>query len=117
MFLFELSRERYWFAPDRASARPPFVKHLFTIGQLCSSIINARVPQEPRLDVVDEVAVAGKVDGGSDVGSWCPTRFVGATAVAAVDHLEAVYSGLDLRIGGGGNSHASDGGRQRQARN
>ena len=43
--------------------------------------------------------MSGKVDGGSDAGSWCPTRFVGATAVAAVDHIEAVYSGLDLRIG------------------
>src|SRR5271169_4347611 len=84
------------------------------VGQLCHSIVNARVPQEPPLDVVDEIAVTGKVDGGSDVGSWCPTRFVGATAVAAVDHVEAVYSGLDLRIGGGGNSHAWDGGRQRQ---
>src|SRR6202041_1894566 len=89
------------------------MKHLLVIRQLRYSVINAGVPQKPPLAVVDEVAVAGKADGGSDVGSWCPTRFVGATAVAAVDHIEAVYSGLDLRIGGGGNSDARDGGRQR----
>src|SRR5271163_3557419 len=66
---------------------------------------------------MDKVAVAGKADGRSDVDSRRPTRFVGATAVTAVDHIEAVHSGLDLRVGGGGNSHASDGGRQRQDRN
>jgi hypothetical protein len=33
---------------------------------------------------------------------------------AAVDQTEAVYSGLDLRIEDAGNSHATDGGRQRQ---
>jgi transcriptional regulator with GAF, ATPase, and Fis domain len=79
--------------------------------------LSLRSPQEPPLGVADEVAVAGKVDGDPDVGPWCPTRFVGATAVAAVDHIEAVYSRLDLRIGGGGNSHARDGGRQRKAEN
>jgi hypothetical protein len=63
VYLFELSRERDWFAPDRASAGPPFVKHLFMIWQLRYSIINARVPQEPPLSVVDEVAVSGKADG------------------------------------------------------
>src|SRR5580692_6386276 len=114
MYLIELSRERYWFAPDRTGSGSPFVQHPFMIGQLCYSIINARVPQKPPLGVVDEVAVAGKVDGGPNVGSWCPTRFVGATAVAAVDHIEAIYSGLGLRIGGGGNSHTKDGRRQRQ---
>ena len=95
-------------------AGPSFVKHPLMIGQLCDCIINAHVPQEPPLGVVDEVAVAGKVDRRSDVGSWCPTRFVGATAAAAVNHIEAVYSGLNFRIGGGGNSHDWDGGRQRQ---
>ena len=62
MYLFELSRERYWFAPDRASSWPPFVKYLFMIRQLCYSIINAGVPQKPPLAVVDEVAVSGNVD-------------------------------------------------------
>ena len=33
MYFFEQSRERYRFAPDRASARPPFVKHRLMIGQ------------------------------------------------------------------------------------
>jgi hypothetical protein len=109
VYFFELSRERDWFAPDRAGARPPFVIHQFVIRQLRHSIINARVPQEPPLGVMDEIAVARKVDGFPDVGSGCPTRFVGATTVATVNHIEAVYSGLDWRIGGGGNAHARDG--------
>ena len=67
--------------------------------------------------MVDEAEVSGKADGGSDIGSWRPTRLVGATAIDAVDHIETVYAGLDLRIGGGGNSHARDGDRQRQDRN
>jgi len=85
--------------------------------QLRHSVIDARVPQNPTLGVVDEVAAAGKADGLPDIDSRCPTRFVGATAVTAVDHIEAVYSGLDLRVGGGGNSHDRDGGRQHQDRN
>ena len=64
--------------------------------------------------MVDEVAVSGKADGRSNIGSRCPTRFVGPTAVTAVDHIEAVYSWLDLRIGRGGNSQERDSGRQRQ---
>jgi hypothetical protein len=39
------------------------MKHLFVIRQLRNSIIDARVPQEPPLRVVDEVAVSGKADG------------------------------------------------------
>src|SRR5580658_2792809 len=73
VYLFELGRERYWFAPDRASAGTPFVKHLLMIWQLRNSIIDARVPQDPTLGVVDEVTVSGKADGSSDVNSWCPT--------------------------------------------
>src|SRR5208283_5305764 len=93
------------------------MKHLFVIRQLRHSIIDARVPQNPTLGVVDKVAVAGKADGRPDVDSRCPTRFVRATAVTAVDHIEAVYPGPDLRVGDGGNSHAGGGGRQRQDRN
>src|ERR1700678_418649 len=93
------------------------MKHLLVIRQLRYGIINAGVPQNPPLAVVDEVAVSGKADGRSDIDSRCPTRFVGATAIAAVDHIETVYSGLDLRIGGGGNSHTRDSDRQRQDRN
>ena len=46
---FELSRQRYWFAPGRTRSRPPFVKHPLVIGQLRYSIVNAGVPQEPPL--------------------------------------------------------------------
>jgi len=53
MYLFELGRQRYWFAPDRASARPPLVQHELMIRQLCYSIINTRIPQEPPLGVVN----------------------------------------------------------------
>lgn len=66
------------------------------------------------MGVVDEVAVPGKSDRFPDVGSGCPTRFVGSTAVAAVNHIEAVDSRLDLRIGGGGNTYTRDGNCQRQ---
>jgi hypothetical protein len=76
-------------------------------------MIDARVPQNPPLGVMDEVAAAGKAEGDSDVGSWCPPRFVGATAVAAVDYIEAVHPGLDWRIGAGGNSDTGDDDRQR----
>ena len=41
-------------------------------------------------------------------------RQVRATAVVAVDQIESVYSGLHLRIEDAGNSHAKDGGCQRQ---
>ena len=92
------------------------MKHLFVIRQLRHSIVDASVPQNPTLGVVDKVAVARKADGRPDVDSRCPTRFVGPTAVTAVDHIEAVYSGLNLRVGSGGNSHARDGDRQRQDR-
>src|SRR5271166_4773733 len=109
VYLFELSRERYWFAPDRTGAGPPFMKHPIMIREFRYGVVNARVPQEPPLGVMDHVAVAGKVDRGPDVDSWCPTRFVRATAVAAVNHVESVYSG----IGRGGNSHARRGGHQR----
>src|SRR5580658_949720 len=84
------------------------------IRQFCDSIIDTRVPQEPPLGVVNEIAMAGKADGGSDVGSWCPTRFIGATPVAAVNHVESVYARLTFRIGGGRNSRAGGEGRQRQ---
>jgi hypothetical protein len=84
------------------------------LGQLCYSIIDARIPQEPPLIVADEIAVPGKADGHSDVGSWCPTRLVGATAVAAVDHIEAVDCASEFGIGSGRNSHARDGSYQRQ---
>ena len=114
MYLFELSRERCRFAPDWPAARTPLVKHFFMIRQFRHSIIDARVPQEPPLGVVDEIAVPGKPYGDSDVRSRCPTRLVGATAVAAVDHIESVDSAFDFRIGRGRNSHARDAGCQRQ---
>ena len=75
------------------------MKHFFVIRQLRYSVINAGVPQKPPLAVVDEVAMSGKAHGDPDIGSWCPTRFVRATAIAAVDHVEPVHSGLDLRSG------------------
>jgi len=117
VYLFKLSRERDWFSPDRAGARPPLMKHPLRDRLLRHVIIDARVPQNPTLGVVDKVAVAGKGDERSDIDTRCPTRFVGPTAVTAVDHIEAVHSGLDLRLGRGGNSHTRDGGRQRQDRN
>jgi hypothetical protein len=84
------------------------------VRELCYSIINARIPQEPPLAVVDEVAVARKADRDSNVGPWCPTRFVGAVAVTAVNHVETIYPGLDFRTGAAEASHARDGGPQRQ---
>ena len=113
MYLFELGRERDWLAPDRAGARTPFVKHLLMIWEPRNSIIDARVPQDPALSVVDEVTVSGKADGSSDVDSGCPMRFVGAGAVAAIDYVETVYSRLGLRVGRGGNSSARRGYCQR----
>ena len=62
MYLFELSRERDWFAPDRAGAGTPLMKYLFMIRHFRNSIIDARVPQDPALSVMDKVAVAGKAD-------------------------------------------------------
>src|SRR5580692_2703290 len=114
MYCFKLSRKRYRFAPDWPSARTPLVKHLFMIRQFRHGIIDARVPQEPPLSVVDKIAVPGKANGHPDVCSRCPMRLVGATAVAAVDHVEAIDSGFHLWIGRARNSHARNGGCQRQ---
>ena len=50
----------------------------------------------------------------SNVGSGRPTRFVRATAIAAVNHIEAVYSRLDLRIRRGRTIHAIDANCRRQ---
>src|SRR5579871_3298853 len=62
---------------------------------------------------MNQVAVAGKVDGGSGVHSGCPTRFVRAAAVATVDHIEAVHSGLNFGIGGGRNARKQRGDDER----
>ena len=67
VYLFELRRDCDRFAPDRAGAWSPFMKHLLVIRQLRYSVINAGVPQKPSLAVVDEVAVPGKADGDSDI--------------------------------------------------
>jgi hypothetical protein len=68
------------------------------IRQFRHSVIDARVPQEPPLGVVDEVAVAGKPNGHVPTLTPVSNAIRRATAVAAVDHIEAVYSGLDLRV-------------------
>jgi hypothetical protein len=80
MYLFELGRERYWLAPNRASARTPFVQNEFMVRQFCYRIIDTRVPQEPSPGMVNQIAVAGEADRSSDVGSRRPTRFVWSAA-------------------------------------
>src|ERR1700734_1710401 len=114
MYLCELGCQRYWLAPDRTCAGSPLMQHQFMVWQFCYSIINAGVPQEPPLGVVNQVAVPGKTDGDSDIDSWRPTRFVRTTTIAAVDHIEAVYTGFDLWVGHGGNSNRKNSGCQRQ---
>src|SRR5438270_12714824 len=88
MYLFELSRERYRFAPDWPSTWTPLVKHYFMFRQFRYGVIDARVPKEPPLGVVDEVAVTRETYGHADVVARRPARFVSRTAVAAVNHIE-----------------------------
>src|SRR5436853_5640781 len=91
--LIELARKRFWPTPvcGLRISRCLAVRH----GGNCVS--DARIPQQPTLCVMDEIAVIDEVHRLADVNAGRPKRNVAGNSFTAIEYVEPIHAGFGLR--------------------
>src|SRR5438105_7370670 len=91
--LIELARKRFGPTPVCGLR----ISRCLTVWHGGNCVSDARIPQQPTLCVMDEIAVIDEVHRLAGVDAWRPEGNVAGNSFAAIENVELIHAGFGLR--------------------
>src|SRR5436190_12541139 len=91
--LIELVRKRFGPTPVCGFR----ISRCLTVWHSGNRVSYTRIPQQPTLCVMDEIAVIDEVHGLADINAGRPKRNVAGNSFAAIENVELIHAGFGLR--------------------